>query len=70
MRFTPAFLDEIRNRLPVSAVVGRRGVVGYVPQKPDAEMSSPISVREMVVLGASWRVKGFARVSSEVRAYC
>ncbi|MCC6983947.1 MAG: DNA primase [Bauldia sp.] len=24
MRFTPAFLEEIRNRLPVSAVVGRR----------------------------------------------
>src|SRR5436190_12969509 len=24
MRFTPAFLDEIRNRLPVSAVVGKR----------------------------------------------
>jgi len=48
----------------------RRGVVGYVPQKPDAEMSAPISVREMVVLGASWRVKGLARVSGEVRAYC
>lgn len=24
MRFTPSFLDEIRNRLPVSAVVGKR----------------------------------------------
>lgn len=34
----------------------RAGLIGYVPQKVEAELGFPMSVREVVSLGASWRL--------------
>jgi zinc transport system ATP-binding protein len=34
----------------------KRGLVGYVPQRLDAELGMPMSVREIVTLAAAWRV--------------
>lgn len=45
-----------------------RGVVGYVPQKMDVEMGMPLSVREVVTLGAAWRVPAWKGVPSAVKA--
>ena len=51
-----------------SARLARRsGLVGYVPQKLDADLALPISVREMVTLGASWRLPAWRGVPAEVR---
>lgn len=52
----------------VPAVEARRaGIVGYVPQKPEAELAMPLSVREMVVLGAAWRASPFGGVAKATR---
>ena len=45
----------------------RRGVVGYVPQKMDIEKAMPLSVREVVTLGAAWRVPPWRGVPADVR---
>lgn len=45
----------------------RRGVVGYVPQKMDVEKAMPLSVREVVTLGAAWRVPPWKGVPADVR---
>lgn len=45
-----------------------RGVVGYVPQKMDVEMGMPLSVREVVTLGAAWRVPAWKGVPGAVKA--
>ena len=44
----------------------RRGVVGYVPQRLEAELGMPMSVRELVTLGAAWRVPPWRGVPMEV----
>jgi len=36
-------------------VARQRGWVGYVPQRPQVELGMPLSVREVVRLGAGWR---------------
>lgn len=33
----------------------RRALIGYVPQRPEAELALPVSVREMVALAITWR---------------
>jgi zinc transport system ATP-binding protein len=43
------------------------GLVGYVPQKLDAELALPLSVREVVTLGAAWRVPAWRPVPRDVR---
>lgn len=43
----------------------RRGIVGYVPQRLEAELGMPMSVRELVTLGAAWRVPAWKRVPRE-----
>lgn len=43
----------------------RRGVVGYVPQRVEAELGMPMSVRELVTLGAAWRVPPWRAVPRE-----
>lgn len=43
----------------------RRGVVGYVPQRLEAELGMPMSVRELVTLGAAWRVPPWRGVPTE-----
>ncbi len=45
----------------------REGLVGYVAQRPELELLLPLSVREAVTLGASWRTPPFRRVSADVR---
>lgn len=49
------------------AAARRAGVVGYVPQRSDVELSLPLSVREVVMLGAAWRCPPWRRVDSETR---
>jgi len=44
-----------------------RGLIGYVPQRPETELALPISVRETVTLGAAWRLSPFASVPREIR---
>lgn len=43
----------------------RRGIIGYVPQRLEAELGMPMSVRELVTLGAAWRVPAWKRVPPE-----
>jgi zinc transport system ATP-binding protein len=42
----------------------RSSLIGYVPQKLDADLALPISVREMVTLGATWTLAPWRRVDS------
>jgi ABC-type Mn2+/Zn2+ transport system ATPase subunit len=46
----------------------REGLIGYVPQRLDAEWALPVSVRELVTLGASWRQSAWSPVSAQTRA--
>lgn len=50
-----------------AAAARRAGVVGYVPQRADAELSMPLSVREVVMLGAAWRCAPWRRVDVATR---
>lgn len=45
----------------------KRGLVGYVPQRTEAELGFPMSVRELVTLGASWRRWPWQRLGSAER---
>jgi zinc transport system ATP-binding protein len=45
----------------------RAGVIGYVPQRLQAELSLPLSVREVVTLGAAWRTPPWRGVSAADR---
>jgi zinc transport system ATP-binding protein len=44
------------------------GLVGYVPQRAEAELALPLSVREVVTLGAGWRVPPWRRTPADLRA--
>lgn len=46
----------------------RRGLIGYVPQRPETELSMPISAREVVELAATWRLPPWHRVSAGLLA--
>ena len=48
----------------------RRGLIGYVPQRNEAELAFPLSVRQVVELGAGARLWGGAGLSSEARRRC
>jgi len=43
------------------------GVIGYVPQRMDAELAAPLSVRDIVTLGAAWRTPAWKPVPAPVR---
>lgn len=43
------------------------GLIGYVPQRAEPELALPLSVRQMVTLGAAWRVPPWRRVPRETR---
>ena len=45
----------------------RAGVIGYVPQRPEAELGMPMSARELVTLGAAWKCPAWKRVPANVR---
>lgn len=45
----------------------RAGVIGYVPQRPEVELSMPLSVREAVTLGAAWRTPAWRGVPRAVK---
>lgn len=45
----------------------RECLVGYVAQRPELELLLPLSVREAVTLGASWRTPAYRRVSADAR---
>lgn len=44
----------------------RAGLVGYVPQRVEIERAFPMSVREVVMMGAGWRTPPWRRVSRAV----
>lgn len=46
----------------------RAGLIGYVPQKVEAELGFPMSVRQVVTLGATWRMPAWKRSPAAVRA--
>jgi zinc transport system ATP-binding protein len=58
---------RVEGRTPAEA--RRRGVIGYVAQRAEAELSMPLSVEEVVMLGATWRLPAWRRVPAEVRAH-
>jgi len=41
----------------------RQGLIGYVPQRAEAELMLPLNARQTVALAASWRLSPFARLS-------
>ncbi len=43
----------------------RTGTIGYVPQRMDAELGMPMSARQLVTLGAAWRLAPWKRVNTE-----
>jgi zinc transport system ATP-binding protein len=45
----------------------RRGLVGYVPQRIEAELAFPLTVRDVVTLAAAWRTRPWRRVAPEAR---
>lgn len=54
--------------LPPS-VARRRGLIGYVPQRLDAELSFPLSARQVVTLGAAWRLAPWLPTPRSVRSH-
>jgi zinc transport system ATP-binding protein len=56
---------RVCGRTPAQA--RREGLIGYVPQRPEIELSMPLSAREVVELGAAWRLSPMRRVPASVR---
>ena len=56
---------RVLGRSPTEA--RRAGLIGYVPQRPESELAMPMSVREMVTLGWSWKLAPWRRVPGEVK---
>lgn len=50
---------------PVEA--GRRGLVGYLPQRVDAGLEWPLTVRQVVTMPGAMRLKPWERVPGETR---
>lgn len=46
----------------------RLGLVGYIPQRVEAELAFPISARQAVEVAASWRLPAWRPLGSAVRA--
>lgn len=42
-----------------------RGYIGYVPQRPEVELGLPLSARDVVMLGALWRVPPWKSLAKE-----
>lgn len=59
---------EIRVFGKSPAQARRAGLIGYVPQKPEIELALPLSAKEVVTLGASWRLAPWQSVSADLRA--
>ncbi|MBL8991025.1 MAG: metal ABC transporter ATP-binding protein [Phycisphaerae bacterium] len=57
---------EVLGRSPAEA--RRGGLIGYVAQRIDAELGFPLSVRQVVELGASWRTPPWRRLDPGARA--
>lgn len=56
---------RIFGRTPVQARA--EGLIGYVPQRAEPELALPLSVRQMVTLGAAWRLPAWRAVPRETR---
>lgn len=63
-------IEPARGRVEVfgepARAAQRRGVVGFVPQRSAAELSFPLSARQVVEAAAAQRVPGWQRVPPEV----
>jgi len=46
----------------------KQGVIGYVPQRLEAELGFPLSARQVVTLGATWRRPPWRGVPAETRS--
>jgi zinc transport system ATP-binding protein len=44
----------------------RLGRIGYVPQRPETELGMPLSVRQVVELGASWRLPAWRAMPEDL----
>ncbi len=51
------------------ALARRRGLIGYVPQRLDAELAFPLSARQVVALGAAWRLAPWKPIPRATRAH-
>jgi len=56
---------RVMGRDPASA--RRDGLIGYVPQRSEIELGIPLSVRQIVMLAASWRLSPLMGVPRSVR---
>ncbi len=56
---------RIYGRTPAEA--RRAGLIGYVPQKNEAELAFPLSGRDVVTMGAAWRVPAWRGIGRAAR---
>jgi zinc transport system ATP-binding protein len=56
---------SVMGRSPIEA--RRAGLVGYLPQRLEAELRFPLTVRQVVMLGAAWRTRAWAAVPAAAR---
>lgn len=47
----------------------KSGVIGYVPQRLEAELGFPLSARQVVTLGATWRLPAWRPVPADTRRH-
>ncbi len=62
------YTGEIRVLGLPPAEASRRGLVGYVPQRNSAELKFPLTVRQVVEMGASLGLPPWRRVTRDQRA--
>ena len=46
----------------------RDGLIGYVPQRPEMEMAMPLTAREVLAQGVTWRLAPWRRVPATLAA--
>ncbi|MBC7771653.1 MAG: metal ABC transporter ATP-binding protein [Pyrinomonadaceae bacterium] len=47
----------------------KQGVIGYVPQRLEAELGFPLSTRQVVTLGATWRLRAWRPIPLATRQH-
>lgn len=47
----------------------KQGVIGYVPQRLEAELGFPLSARQVVTLGATWRLPAWRAIPAKTRLH-
>lgn len=47
----------------------RRGLIGYVPQRNEAELAFPLTVRQVIELSASWRLAPWQSLNMDAKRH-